>query len=200
MKNFKSLGWVVLSALLVFSSCKDDDDDDPQPKPEPREVEYSVTLGGDEFAIPDSNAIDARYRSETTIFSSSVKDNTIEVTMIDQDQDVITITAHKPYEVTNDDPTIEEKNYTVEGNNCIDVGSNASLCERFSFSYLRTASNGTTTIFSSNSNAAYGSMEVTEFDTNNNRVSAVFEAMAYTSDESDSIRFEGEVTYIRYTE
>jgi hypothetical protein len=200
MKNFKCLGWLALSALLVFSSCNnDDDDDDPQPKPEPKKVEFSVSLDGSDYAIPDSNSIQAMYNIGISTTHNNVENNTLSINFVDENQDVITISANNPYDVSDDNPGVEAKVYTEVGDDCIDA-SGAEYCERFTFSFSREEDNGTTTIFTSNTKSAYGSMEITEIDTSSNRVSVVFDAMAYTTDESDSISFEGEATYIGYIE
>jgi hypothetical protein len=202
MKNFKSLGWLALSALLVFSSCnKDDDDDEPQPQPKPTE-NYSVTVDGEEFEVGkvlDSFMVVSVYETTISNFSSTIRENNITITMFGaQNNNTVQIAAINPYRTTEgDDPGIEKKNYMKEGDDCIQV-NNTDICDRFAFTYTKNENDGTTTVYTYNSKSAYGSMEVTRFDTNDQRVTAVFDAMAYTSDESDSIKIEGEAKYVHF--
>ncbi|KAB1066059.1 hypothetical protein [Salibacter halophilus] len=202
MKNFKSLGWLALSALLVFSSCnKDDDDDEPQPQPKPTES-YSVTVGDEDFEVGkvlDSFMVASQYRTETSVFSSTIKENIVTIQMFGQQgNNSLEVGVSSPYRTTEgDNPGVEKKSYTREGDDCIEEG-NSQICDRFEFVYTKYESNGTTTVYTFNSKSAYGSMEITRFDTNNKRVTAVFDAMAYTSDESDSIKIEGEAKYVPF--
>ncbi|MDR9399235.1 MAG: hypothetical protein RI562_09240 [Salibacter sp.] len=199
-KSFKSLGWLALFALFVFLSCNKDDDK-PQPQPKPTE-EYSITVGDEGFQVGkvlDSFMVASEYRNIISNSSSTTRESSVTIQIYGQENNnILQITAVNPYKTTNiENSGIEEKNYTRKGDECIQE-SNTETCDRFQFSYTKNEGNGTTILYNSSPTSAYGSMEVIRFDTNDQRVTAVFEGMAYTIDESDSISIKGKAIFVPF--